>query len=42
MALKLKSRGAAKVRPLAGGLDAWKEAGLPLERGGSFPAAEGD
>ena len=27
----LKRRGITRVRPLLGGLEAWREAGLPLE-----------
>ena len=32
VALQLKRRGFKNVRPLAGGLDAWLAAGLPLDR----------
>lgn len=32
VALQLKRRGFKRVRPLAGGLDAWLAAGLPVER----------
>lgn len=31
MALMLRSRGITKVRPLAGGIDAWREKAFPLE-----------
>jgi membrane protein DedA with SNARE-associated domain/rhodanese-related sulfurtransferase len=31
MALMLKRRGISRVRPLAGGVDAWRELGYPLE-----------
>ncbi|MGH9804638.1 MAG: hypothetical protein ACRD4D_05660 [Candidatus Acidiferrales bacterium] len=31
MALLLRRRGIERVRPLAGGLDAWREHGFPLE-----------
>lgn len=31
MALMLKRRGITRVRPLAGGLLAWKEKGYPLD-----------
>jgi rhodanese-related sulfurtransferase len=31
VALLLKKRGITRVRPLEGGLDAWKEAGYPLD-----------
>jgi membrane protein DedA with SNARE-associated domain/rhodanese-related sulfurtransferase len=31
MAAKLRSRGFGRVRPLAGGIDAWRAHGLPLE-----------
>jgi rhodanese-related sulfurtransferase len=30
VALKLKQTGFTRIRPLAGGLDAWIEAGLPV------------
>jgi rhodanese-related sulfurtransferase len=30
VALMLKRRGIVRVRPLAGGLDAWVEAGYPV------------
>jgi 3-mercaptopyruvate sulfurtransferase SseA len=32
VALLLHRRGIKRVRPLRGGLEAWREAGLPLER----------
>jgi 3-mercaptopyruvate sulfurtransferase SseA len=47
MAAKLRKEGFRRVRPLAGGFDAWREHGLPLHqeaisvadpRGGSSPA----
>lgn len=31
MALRLRRRGVPRVRPLAGGFDAWKRRGYPLE-----------
>lgn len=31
MAFKLKQTGFTRIRPLAGGLDAWIAAGLPIE-----------
>jgi membrane protein DedA with SNARE-associated domain/rhodanese-related sulfurtransferase len=31
MALMLRSKGITRVRPLAGGIDAWREKGFPLE-----------
>jgi 3-mercaptopyruvate sulfurtransferase SseA len=31
MALMLKRRGITRVRPLTGGLDAWRELAYPLE-----------
>jgi rhodanese-related sulfurtransferase len=31
VALLLKKRGITRVRPLEGGLDAWKEAGYPVD-----------
>jgi rhodanese-related sulfurtransferase len=31
VALILKRRGITRVRPLLGGLEAWRAAGLPLE-----------
>jgi hypothetical protein len=31
VALQLKRRGVLKVRPLAGGFDAWVESGFPTE-----------
>jgi rhodanese-related sulfurtransferase len=30
VALMLKKRGVYRVRPLAGGFDAWKEQGFPM------------
>jgi rhodanese-related sulfurtransferase len=30
VALLLRRRGIARVRPLAGGFEAWRQAGLPL------------
>ena len=32
MALLLQRRGITRIRPLAGGLEGWRERGLPLER----------
>lgn len=31
MALRLRRRGIDRVRPLAGGYDAWRAAGFPME-----------
>jgi len=31
VALLLRNRGITRVRPLAGGLEAWRERGYPLE-----------
>jgi rhodanese-related sulfurtransferase len=31
VAFKLKQSGFTRIRPLAGGLDAWIEAGLPID-----------
>lgn len=31
MALQLKRRGIERVRPLAGGFEAWRQAGYPVE-----------
>jgi rhodanese-related sulfurtransferase len=31
VALRLRQRGLERVRPLAGGFDAWKGAGYPVE-----------
>jgi 3-mercaptopyruvate sulfurtransferase SseA len=31
VALKLRQAGFARIRPLLGGLEAWIEAGLPIE-----------
>jgi len=31
VAFKLKQTGFTRIRPLAGGLDSWVEAGLPVE-----------
>jgi rhodanese-related sulfurtransferase len=31
VALRLRKRGIVRVRPLAGGFDAWKDQGLPVE-----------
>lgn len=31
MALQLRRRGITRIRPLRGGLDGWRELGLPLE-----------
>ena len=40
MALLLKRRGVTRIRPLAGGLDGWREYGLPLEPLSLEPAAK--
>ena len=47
MALRLRRHGVARVRPLAGGLAAWRELGYPLarlseRRPAATPAADGD
>jgi rhodanese-related sulfurtransferase len=31
VALKLKRLGVVRVRPLAGGIEAWRDLGLPVE-----------
>jgi rhodanese-related sulfurtransferase len=31
MALMLRSKGITRVRPLVGGIDAWREKGFPLD-----------
>ncbi len=31
MAMKLRGNGVTRVRPLLGGLEGWRERGLPLE-----------
>ncbi|MGE3174703.1 MAG: hypothetical protein AB7O97_18870 [Planctomycetota bacterium] len=31
MALQLRRRGITRIRPLRGGLEGWRELGLPLE-----------
>jgi rhodanese-related sulfurtransferase len=41
VALLLKRRGITRIRPLAGGLEGWRESGLPLERLSLEPVAEG-
>jgi rhodanese-related sulfurtransferase len=40
VALLLKRRGVTRIRPLAGGLDGWRERGLPLEPLSLASAAE--
>jgi rhodanese-related sulfurtransferase len=40
VALLLKRRGVTRIRPLAGGLDGWRQRGLPLEPLALEPAAE--
>lgn len=37
MALRLRRRGLARVRPLAGGFDAWMRRGYPVETRGRAP-----
>jgi rhodanese-related sulfurtransferase len=32
VALQLKKAGLDRVRPLAGGFEAWRDAGLPVEK----------
>jgi rhodanese-related sulfurtransferase len=34
VALRLRQKGLPRVRPLAGGFDAWKGGGFPVERRG--------
>jgi rhodanese-related sulfurtransferase len=41
VALLLRRRGIARVRPLAGGFLGWREAGFPLEGAGPSPAGAG-
>jgi rhodanese-related sulfurtransferase len=41
VALLLKRRGVTRIRPLAGGLEGWRERGLPVERLSLQPVAEG-
>jgi rhodanese-related sulfurtransferase len=38
----LKARGFTRVRPLAGGIDAWLEAGYAIERGDAVPISTED
>jgi 3-mercaptopyruvate sulfurtransferase SseA len=38
VALLLRRRGIQRIRPLAGGLDAWREAGFPVEAVPAEPA----
>jgi 3-mercaptopyruvate sulfurtransferase SseA len=38
VALLLRRRGIQRIRPLAGGLDAWREAGFPVEAMPTEPA----
>lgn len=40
MALKLKGQGIIRVRPLAGGLDAWMELDFPTEALGATIVVE--
>jgi 3-mercaptopyruvate sulfurtransferase SseA len=42
VALLLRRRGIHRVRPLAGGLNAWRERGYPLTSLNEVPAAGGD
>jgi rhodanese-related sulfurtransferase len=35
VALQLKKAGMRNVRPLAGGFEAWRDAGLPVEKAAS-------
>ena len=41
LALQLKKAGIRKVRPLAGGLDAWREKGYPMEQVPAPPSGDG-
>jgi rhodanese-related sulfurtransferase len=41
VALQLKRAGFTKVRPLQGGFEAWKQAGLPVEETASEQALQG-
>ncbi|MBV9610935.1 MAG: hypothetical protein JO091_00615 [Acidobacteriaceae bacterium] len=36
MALQLKAAGIQRVRPLAGGFEAWRDLGLPIEAVGEI------
>jgi 3-mercaptopyruvate sulfurtransferase SseA len=38
VALLLRRRGIQRIRPLAGGLDAWRAAGFPVEAVPAEPA----
>jgi rhodanese-related sulfurtransferase len=40
VALLLKRKGVTRIRPLAGGLEGWRERGFPLERIDLEPLAE--
>jgi 3-mercaptopyruvate sulfurtransferase SseA len=42
VALMLKQRGIMRVRPLAGGLEAWKELGFPLSEPELVQITSGD
>jgi len=40
VALLLRNKGVKRIRPLQGGLDAWRELGYPLEAFPGGPEAE--
>jgi 3-mercaptopyruvate sulfurtransferase SseA len=40
VALLLRKQGVKRIRPLAGGLDGWREAGYALEAAASVEAAQ--
>jgi 3-mercaptopyruvate sulfurtransferase SseA len=42
VALQLKRAGIRKVRPLAGGFEAWRKLGLPVEAATALPRDTGD
>ncbi|MFL6354032.1 MAG: hypothetical protein ACJ74Z_19575 [Bryobacteraceae bacterium] len=42
MALQLKRAGIQQVRPLAGGFEAWRDLGFPLEATSEIAAAHQD
>jgi 3-mercaptopyruvate sulfurtransferase SseA len=42
VALRLRRRGIDRVRPLAGGYDAWRAAGFPMETPSPPPPTDGD
>jgi rhodanese-related sulfurtransferase len=40
VALLLRKQGIRRIRPLQGGLDAWRKLGYPLQSGEVVPAAK--